>query len=353
MSATVLPGLLAILLGAAVALGAFVPVVATAYRRHGGLSPLRLLGWIALCVYVIAIWAYTLVPIPSSPDYACSGVQLNLLEVFADIGRYDTSGPIALLGNPAVQQLAFNVVLFMPLGFLVRSMFGRGIVVATAAGLGISLLVEFTQLTGVWGLYPCAYRLFDVSDLLTNTVGAVLGSLAAWPFVHAHRRRDRVAPTVTAWRRLLGMTSDVVVLFLVGSALAIAWRLAVAAIAGADAADGFPVIDALLADWVPLALHLVVILATGATIGEHVVLLRPVNPALPPPTTRLLRFAGGIGAYGVLIAVGAEPLALLFAGASVVLVFTTRGHRGLAGVVSRTDVTVAEPNPAPAPAPVS
>lgn len=38
-----------------------------------------------------------------------------------------------------------------------------------------SLLIETTQLTGIWGIYPCAYRLFDVDDLITNTLGGILG----------------------------------------------------------------------------------------------------------------------------------------------------------------------------------
>ncbi len=76
-------------------------------------------------------------------------------------------------------QVLLNVLLFMPLGFFLRVLGGRGIVTAVVAGLGISLFVETTQLTGVWGVYPCAYRLFDVDDLVTNTLGAVLGSAIA------------------------------------------------------------------------------------------------------------------------------------------------------------------------------
>jgi glycopeptide antibiotics resistance protein len=37
------------------------------------------------------------------------------------------------------------------------------------------LAVELTQLTGIWGLYPCPYRQFDVDDLILNTTGVVIG----------------------------------------------------------------------------------------------------------------------------------------------------------------------------------
>ena len=42
-------------------------------------------------------------------------------------------------------------------------------------GFGLSLTVELTQLTGLWGLYPCPYRQFDVDDLILNTTGVALG----------------------------------------------------------------------------------------------------------------------------------------------------------------------------------
>lgn len=55
-----------------------------------------------------------------------------------------------------------------------------------AIGFAASLAAETTQITALWGLYPCPYRVFDVNDLLHNTVGVALG--AAWM-----RRRDRPA----------------------------------------------------------------------------------------------------------------------------------------------------------------
>ncbi len=85
-------------------------------------------------------------------------------------------GAVALLRDPAFLQVALNVLLFVPLGVLVRLILKRGVVVATALGLAVSLLIETTQLTGVWHLYDCAYRLFDVDDLVVNTLGALVGS---------------------------------------------------------------------------------------------------------------------------------------------------------------------------------
>ncbi len=50
---------------------------------------------------------------------------------------------------------------------------------ALLLGIALPLLVELTQLTGIWGLYPCAYRQFDVDDLILNFAGIVIGFLSA------------------------------------------------------------------------------------------------------------------------------------------------------------------------------
>ncbi|TCP45772.1 VanZ like protein [Tamaricihabitans halophyticus] len=348
MSSTVASGLIAIFVGMALAVALFIPIVVVSYRRHGRLSLARLLGWVSTCVYAIAIWSYTLLPLPSE-GYTCAGVQLNLAEAVADINKYDVSGPRAVLTNPAVMQFLFNVALFMPLGFLLRTMFRRGVVIATTAGLAVSLVVELTQLTGVWGLYECAYRVFDVSDLLTNTTGAFLGSLIALAVVR--RARPVGSPAlgrVTAGRRFLGMLCDLLFLFLAGAVVGLLWRIGL--LIGTGEPFGVPQspVEPVLSTWLPLLIQFVVVLATGSTIGERAVLLRPTNPRFTTPVTRVLRFLGGIGGYGILVT-EVVPLggmwAMVFVLVSAIMIFTTRGRRGLSAVIARTDIEDARAAP--------
>jgi hypothetical protein len=40
-----------------------------------------------------------------------------------------------------------------------------------------SLFFEISQLSALFGIYPCPYRLFEIDDLITNTSGAMLGFL--------------------------------------------------------------------------------------------------------------------------------------------------------------------------------
>ena len=63
----------------------------------------------------------------------------------------------------------------MPLGAFVALYFRKHVRFAIVAGLGLSFLIEIAQLTGLFHIYPCSYRLFDVDDLAMNTLGAALG----------------------------------------------------------------------------------------------------------------------------------------------------------------------------------
>ena len=44
-----------------------------------------------------------------------------------------------------------------------------------AIGALASCLIEFTQYTGLFGVVPCTYRVVDIDDVITNTIGTYLG----------------------------------------------------------------------------------------------------------------------------------------------------------------------------------
>ncbi len=48
----------------------------------------------------------------------------------------------------------------------------------------LTLFYETTQVTGIYGIFNCAYRIFDVDDLMLNSIGALIGFFLA-PIVWA------------------------------------------------------------------------------------------------------------------------------------------------------------------------
>ena len=137
--------LLAIGLGTLVAIVLLVPVAAYQYRLDGRLQASDLAILLSGAVYGLALWTYTLLPVPPAGEYDCKGRQLDPL---GSLGAVDLAGPATLLRDPAFLQVALNVLLFVPLGYYVRQILGRGVVVATLLGLGISLLPPLTVRRG-------------------------------------------------------------------------------------------------------------------------------------------------------------------------------------------------------------
>ena len=332
MSERAFPALVAVLASAVLALGLFVPFVALQYRRHGTVRVGQVLIGVAVLVYALAVLTYTLLPLPTvTPDFCAdggAGVQLHVGQVAHDVA-HDLARGRGLLRSPALQQAVFNVALFVPLGAFVRYLRGTRVATAAAVGLGASLVVELTQLTGDWFAYPCAYRVFDVDDLVTNTTGALLGALLAPALAlvpHQHRDDDpgRARP-VTVWRRLLGMASDCAVGQGAGFALAFTYRVALDPDTVAPPVDS--VVQTVLVSVLPALGLLIVLLRSHRSPGEAVVRLRPGTAVRAPAI--VLRWLLGIGGY-LLLSAGGGKLAGLLALVSIVAVLVTRDHRGLA-----------------------
>lgn len=92
---------------------------------------------------------------------------------------HSTLGWLHHRGVPAWVDYSFaesaaNVLLFIPLGFLVTRLAGRGFWwLGTAAGLLSSCAIEAAQFVFLPARYPTA------ADVLANTLGALLGTLLA------------------------------------------------------------------------------------------------------------------------------------------------------------------------------
>ncbi len=333
-------GLIAIFLGIAIGVVLFVPFVLLSYRRRGEFSFARWVLWSAALIYFWAIWTYTLLPLPDPGDIQCVGMITDPMSVVNDL-REAVRSPGRTITHPAFLQLALNVILFVPLGFFLRVLVGRGILASFFIGLGVSLFVETTQLTGIWGLYPCAYRFFDVGDLMTNTAGAVIGSIAALVIPPSHRGlgkpTDADSPRpVTRGRRLLAMLCDWLAFTLISGGIIIAAQLYLRFVAHDEEAFQEGVVAAAVGIGGAALFWLLLILFSGMSVGDYSVQLRYDGSPLPTVLARLLRWAGGIAGLSALgIPEGAlNLLSIALFVLACLLPFFTKAGRGLPGLIS-------------------
>lgn len=345
MRAEGLPALVAVVGGLLLAVLLFVPFAAVRYRRDGRLSAASLAGLLSVTVYGLALWTYTLLPLPDPSSVSCKEALTRPLGFVDDIRAEDLDGLADLLRSPALLQFVLNVALFVPLGAMVRVLARRGWVVAGVLGFAMSLLIETTQLTGIWGVYECAYRYFDVDDLIANTTGALLGSVGARLVVDrlpARRPHDPVVE-ITSGRRLVANLSDLLTMAIVGAVSVVAWRAW--SIVGRDVAvDDIDATTQALVQWgPPLVLEAVAVLGWGRTIGEAVVAVRARarRPALALPG-RVVKLATGVGAFA-LLAAWDDPIAawsLLAFVVVTVVAAVVAPTRGLSNILAGMDLEV-------------
>lgn len=338
--------IVAIVLGSAVAVLLVIPVAAVQYRRDGRFGPGDLTVLLTSAIYGLSLWTYTLLPLPSSSTFTCVGRQTELFGSVRPIWQRDIAGVADLLRDPVFLQVALNVVLFVPLGYYVRRVLGRGWVVSAVLGLATSALIETTQASGAWTIYRCPYRAFDVDDLWVNTLGAVAGSVISLVLVR-RRGRDRPRPTrVTLGRRLMGVTCDGLFVVLLAVVVALVRRGYV--MYGPGVRD--PDVRAALLLGVPLAVEAACVLLLARTVGELIVDLKAV------PRRRRLGWLSRVS----MVVLGMAPPFLLalflerqtaavalaaYGLVTLVGLWRTREHRGLSHLLSGVDLVIDQPAP--------
>lgn len=155
-------------------------------HRQGRLSVRRAAVAVVACLYGCVLLAHVLLPMPIDLDDPRPWRVWLHLTPLVDVGQ----DPIGIV---------LNVALFVPLGLLVP-LVSRGCTMrhAVATGFLVSLGIETAQLVGSLTVSPG--RIFDVDDLIGNTLGAAAGYA-----VHALIRQ--AAPTARLVDRVRGETT--------------------------------------------------------------------------------------------------------------------------------------------------
>lgn len=207
------------------------------YRRYGGIPVIRVVIVYSFILYCMCALALTVLPLPSREAVAAAQPKpvgwVPFGELFRKIKEIGLSfsNPASLkskalwrrlLTSFELFQVLANFALLMPLGFYCRSYFRLSRRKTLLIGFLTSLFFELTQLTGLFFYYPHAYRYAETGDLISNTLGALIGyglaGLAA-PLLPARKTIDalsyRKGRQVTRVRRLVSALLDL----LLGAAL--------------------------------------------------------------------------------------------------------------------------------------
>ena len=147
-----------------------LPILAYLYHRDGRLKFVSIVSTYLAVLYIMGLACFTLYPLPDGSTGLgfTYGVpwQLDPLAPLDDFRRE---------GVAVLPQIAFNVVFFMPLGFIAGRLLRWKFLPSVFVGMLTSCLIELAQGTGVFGIYAYAYRTADVDDVIYNTLGAALG----------------------------------------------------------------------------------------------------------------------------------------------------------------------------------
>lgn len=155
-----------------------MPLLAWEFARRGGLSWSRAVLIYLFVLYVVGLFSFTLLPLPD--DFAAYCAQRSRAVQIVPFGTV-----LDALGLDAgdIAQVALNVAVFIPLGLFARVLLGLSGRQTLLLGLALSLLIEATQGTALWGAAPCRHRVADIDDVILNGLGTWLGVLMARPFV--------------------------------------------------------------------------------------------------------------------------------------------------------------------------
>ncbi|WP_042150047.1 VanZ family protein [Paucisalibacillus sp. EB02] len=191
MSSYLIPIKIAFIIFSILGFFLILPWLIYSYRKYGYFSLWASIVAYSFIFYMLSALFLVLLPLPDTRD-TCSSqlpntVHYSLVPFYfiwdvinsSSVVWSQPSTYIQIFKQSAFLQATFNFLLLLPFGVYLRYFFKQKRYWKKALGLGIvlSLFYEITQVTGIYGIYNCAYRIFDVDDLILNSTGTLFGFL--------------------------------------------------------------------------------------------------------------------------------------------------------------------------------
>ena len=198
-----------------------LPYLLLQYHKYGSVPLIRSSIVYTFILYLLTAYFLVILPLPSKEEVLMMPTKIPQLIPFDFIGDFvevfkETSGVLSFLKSPIVYTTLFNIAITIPFGIYLRYYFKKKWYTTIIYTFLLSLYFEITQLTGLYGLYPKAYRLFDVDDLIINTLGGLIGYLITpivTIFLPDREEIDKISykrgKVVSIYRRFLAFLIDI------------------------------------------------------------------------------------------------------------------------------------------------
>ncbi len=165
-----------------------VPFMLGQYHKYGAIHWLRVLIIYSFILYLINAYFLTILPLPSISEVEKSTGPIFNLVPFSFVIDFIKESSLVItnpntylkaISEPCFYVVIFNVFLTIPFGMYLRYYYKCSFKKTVLLTFLLSLFFEITQVTGLYFIYPRPYRLFDVDDLILNTLGGILGYFIA------------------------------------------------------------------------------------------------------------------------------------------------------------------------------
>ena len=204
-----------------------IPYLIYNYKKYGSIWSLRIWIIYSFILYLICTYCLIILPLPT-PEKAqtLNGYHTQLIpfNFIADIisrSHVQVSNPksyLTVINNWAFLTTIFNIFMTLPFGFYLKYYFRNNLKQVILKTFLLSLFFELTQLSGLYFIYRGNYRLFDVDDLITNTIGGIFGFLLATILSRILPTREEIdeksldrSKKISLLRRLVAMGFDIII----------------------------------------------------------------------------------------------------------------------------------------------
>ena len=178
-----------------------IPYSIVQYRRYGSISPFRVIIIYSFIFYLLCAYFLVILPLPPIEEVANYTTPTMQLIPFECIREFNVSTSLVIndpstywtaLNEPSLFLIVFNILLTLPFGVYLRYYFECSWKKTLLLTFCLTLSFECIQLSALFGIYPRPYRLFDVDDLINNTLGGMLGYAFTPLFAHFLPSRNKI-----------------------------------------------------------------------------------------------------------------------------------------------------------------